>query len=54
MLFVAGKVAVELYTEWKESQSFVPVGVSFIYIQGLKIYLKTDCSHDFIRDICPI
>jgi hypothetical protein len=30
MLFVAGKVAVELHAEWKESQSFVPVGVSFI------------------------
>ena len=30
MLFVTGKVAVELHTEWKESQSFVPVGMSFI------------------------
>jgi hypothetical protein len=30
MLFVAGKVAVELHTDWKESQNFVPVSVSFM------------------------
>jgi hypothetical protein len=29
-MFVAGNVAVELPTELKKSQSFVPVGVSFI------------------------
>jgi hypothetical protein len=30
MLFAAGKVAVELHTEWKESQTFAPVDMDFM------------------------